>query len=204
MSAAESWWVNGLLYENCNCQLLCPAHVSFRQRCETDPCSGFWGIHVAKGRYGALALGPQEAVVLYESPALMHDGGWTVQLCLDAVADAAERGALERILAGEVGGPWGVLAKFVAKRLDTRVLPFRFENQGPVKRLRIEGVLEATIESVESKRTRQTVTLGNLFNVVHSAIQYLALGSSVVTAAPFAWTTTGKHALYSDFSWTGP
>jgi hypothetical protein len=204
MSQVGPWWVHGVLYENCNCQLLCPAHVSFKQRCENERCVGFWGIHITKGRFGQLVLQEQNAVVLYESPPYMHSGGWIVEIYLDAAVDEAQRRALEKILTGEAGGPWGLLAKFVATRLETRVAPIQFEDAGKRKRLRIDGALEAVLEGVESKRTGQTATLGNLFNVIHSAIQYLARGSSSVKDRAFEWTTLEKHALYSDFSWTGP
>jgi len=42
MSDIDPWWVNGTLFENCNCQLLCPAHISFRQDCQDERCVGFW------------------------------------------------------------------------------------------------------------------------------------------------------------------
>ena len=31
------WSASGLLVENYNCQLLCPAHVSFKNTCTNDP-----------------------------------------------------------------------------------------------------------------------------------------------------------------------
>lgn len=203
-AGVEPWWVRGLLYENCTCPLLCPAHVSFRQACSGERCTGFWGIQIERGRSGGLVLDPQSALVLYESPPLMHEGGWTVQLCLDAAVSEQQRSALERILRGEAGGPWAILAQFVARWLDTRVTALRFTDEGRRKRLIADGVMETIIEGVESRKTGQTASLGNLFNVVHSAIQYLARGSSRVDAGAYAWTTTEKHALYSEFSWTGP
>ena len=204
MADQDPWWVNGLLYENCNCQLLCPAHVSFKQACENERCLGFWGIHVVKGRYGQLVLGEQNAVVLYDSPPQMHSGGWTVEIYLDQGVEEAQRRALERILTGEAGGPWTIISKFVATRLESRAVPIHFEDSGRQKRLRIDGVLDSVINSVESKRTGQTATLGNLFNVIHSAVQYLARGSSTMKDAKFRWSADEKHALYSEFSWTGP
>lgn len=204
MASIDPWWINGLLYENCNCQLLCPAHVSFKQRCEQERCLGFWGVHVREGRFGPLTIHPQNAVILYESPPHMHSGGWTVEIYLDQGADEAERQAIEKILTGEAGGPWGVLAKFVATRLETRVGPIAFEDDGLRKTLRVEGVLETVIDGIQSKKSSSPATLANLFNVVHAATQYLARGSSRVTNSAFSWTTDSKHALYSDFSWTGP
>lgn len=205
MTEADPWWVKGVLFENCNCQLLCPAHVSFKQDCDNDPCLGFWGIRVEKGRYGRLVLQEQTAVVLYNSPRKMHTpASWKVQFCLDAAVSDEQRSALESILSGKLGGPWEILAKFFAERLPTQVVPIRYSSSGHTKRMTIEGLLDTEIQSVESKRTGDPATLGNLFNVVHAAIQYLARGSSKVNAGGFAWDTTQKHALYSDFSWTGP
>jgi hypothetical protein len=205
MSEADPWWVKGTLFENCNCQLLCPAHVSFKQDCDLDPCLGFWGIHVEKGRFGRQVLGAQTAVVLYRSPKRMHTpASWRVQFVLDAASDDSQRGALERILSGTVGGPWEILAKFFAERLPTQVLPINFASKGHEKSMRVEGMLSTELHGVESKRTGEPATLGNLFNVVHGQIQYLARGSSTNSARDFSWSTEHKHALYSDFSWTGP
>lgn len=204
MAGSDPWWVKGLLYENCNCQLLCPAHISFKQLCQGERCLGFWGVHVREGRFGPLVLAPQNAVVLYESPPSMHSGGWTVEIYLDQVVDEAQRRALERILTGEAGGPWGILARYVATRLETRIAPIQFADDVARKTLRLEGVLEAVIDSVQSKKTGQLAILANLFNVIHSATQYLARGSARMHDQAFRWTTEGKHALYSEFSWVGP
>lgn len=204
MTEPDPWWINGMLYENCSCQLLCPAHVSFRQNCDGDRCLGYWGVHVTNGRFGRLVLEPQNAVILYESPPSMHDGGWIVEIYLDQAADEAQRRALEQILTGDVGGPWSMLAKFVAERLETRVAPIEFIDDGTTKTLRIDGVMDSRIGAVESRKTGQPATLGNLFNVIHSAMQFLARGSSRVKDGNFDWDTEDKHALYSDFSWTGP
>jgi hypothetical protein len=204
MTEVDPWWVNGTLIENCNCQLLCPAHVSFRQDCDEEQCLGFWGIRVDKGRFGHLVLDEQTAVVAYESPRQMHSHGWTVRIYLDQAAAEDQRRALERILKGEVGGPWEILGQFVADRLETQVAKIDFAEDGHDKRLAIEGVLDSVIQGVESRKTGEPATLGNLFNVIHSAIQYMARGSSTMDQAPFTWTTERKHAPYSQFSRTGP
>lgn len=204
MNGTDPWWMNGTLFENCNCQLLCPAHVSFRQDCQGDRCVGFWGVRVDKGRFGRLVIEPQTAAVLYESPRRMHSAGWRVQIFLDQAADPEQRAAMEQILSGEVGGPWAILSKFFTERLPTQAAPIRFADGGREKSLTIEGVLDSTLHSVDSKRTGEPATLGNLFNVIHSAVQYLARGSSRVKSPDFAWETTEKHSLYSTFSWAGP
>lgn len=202
---ADPWWVKGVLYENCNCQLLCPAHISFKQRCDNDICVGFWGVHIEKGRFGQLTIVEQNAVVAYDTPAMMHtDDSWKMKIYLDQDAEEEQRNALEKILTGAVGGPWKILAKFVGDPLKSRVVPIQYENDGKKISLRIEGVMQSAIENVESRKTGQIVTLDNLFNVIHAETQFLATGSSNFSDDVFEWTTERKHALFSRFSWTGP
>ena len=40
----QKWWGTGLLFENCSCQVLCPAHVSVKQRCTHERCTGHWAV----------------------------------------------------------------------------------------------------------------------------------------------------------------
>ncbi|MFQ5763843.1 MAG: DUF1326 domain-containing protein [Rhodospirillales bacterium] len=205
VTTVDPWWVRGVLYENCNCQLLCPAHISFKQRCDNETCVGFWGIHVTKGRFGQLTIDEQNAVVAYDTPAMMHtEESWRMEIYLDQAADEEQRNALEKILTGEAGGPWRNLAKFVADRWQNHVAPIEYENDGKRISLRIGGVLESAIESVESKKTGQIVTLDNLFNIIHAETQFLATGTSMMKDDVFEWATERKHALFSQFSWTGP
>lgn len=103
MAEAERWWTKGLLFENCNCQLVCPAHFSFKERCQYERCLGHWAIHIDEGRYGTLALDGLNAFVMGDSPQLMISGGWTQAIYLDERADDAQRRALEQILT--VNGP---------------------------------------------------------------------------------------------------
>ena len=39
-----SWWAKGLVFENCNCQLVCPGHIHFDQVCTHERCKGYWAI----------------------------------------------------------------------------------------------------------------------------------------------------------------
>ncbi len=204
MAEAESWWVKGLLYENCSCQLLCRAHIAFTQECDNEVCIGFWGVHVNKGRFGPVALDEQDAVIMYQTPPRMADGGWTVKLFLDQRVADDQRAAIQKILSGEVGGPWKILAKFFERVLPAETVPIHFDNDGKRITLSIEGVVQSTMDSVENSRSGQKVALENLFNAIHSNTHFLATGSSVSTDGDFQWTIESKHALFSDISWTGP
>jgi len=204
MGDSARWWAKGLLFENCNCQLLCPAHLSFKQRCEHERCVGHWAIHIRDGRYGGLALDGFNAFIVNDSPQLMISGGWTQAVYIDARAGEAEGRELEGIFTGQSGGPWAVLARFVSRRLPTRFVPIHFKDDGRRKAMWIDGCLETTVEAIKSADPAQEAVLENVFNQIHASTQVLALGATRYADRGMTLTTSGTHALYSRFSWAGP
>ena len=136
-SAPPGWWARGLLFESCNCQVVCPGHVHFSQNCTHERCIGYWAMHFDEGRYGSTRLDGTRAVVAFECPQLMIAGDWTEILLIGEEASPDQRTALEAILSGEAGGPWEVLARFVSEWLPTRFVPIEIEDEGKMKRVRV-------------------------------------------------------------------
>src|SRR5262249_8739199 len=194
MADANGWGAKGLLFENCNCQLLCRAHVSFRQRCDQDRCIGYHALHIEEGRYGSLELAGLNAFLLTEAPPVMFSGGWTQAAYLDEQASELHRDALERILVGEVGGPWAVLARFVTRRLPTKVARMEVENQGRRKRMVVHGVLETAIEAIRSADGTGEARLENLINQLHGPAHALAFGTTRFADHGITLHTAGTHA----------
>jgi hypothetical protein len=195
------WWAKGLLFENCSCQLICPAHVSFKQFCENDRCTGHWSMHVAEGRYGEVVLDSLNIVIVFDSPVQMYTGHWTQVFYVDERADAAQRAALETIFRGQAGGPWETLARFVSTQIDTRYVPMRFEDEGRVKRLTIPDLFETTVQAIRGSDDRSEVVLSNLHNIIHGPVHVLGLGKTTCVDGPFKIRNDKTHGLYSDFSW---
>lgn len=200
---APRWRARGLLFENCNCQLVCPGHVHFDQDCTFDRCVGYWAIRIDDGDYGGVDLGGVLAVVAYDSPRHMIEGEWTQVIVLDRDASAAQREAAEAILTGRVGGPWSVLARFVSRRLATRVLPIRIEDRGRTKRVVVEGLLDGSIEAIRGRDREQTVGFVNMFNQIHAPEQVIARGTTRYDDGVIVVDTEKTHGLYSDFAWSG-
>jgi hypothetical protein len=198
---AVTWWAKGLLFENCNCQLVCPGHVHFDQLCTHERCKGYWAIRFGDGQFGQVPLRGASAVKAYDTPRHMIDGNWTEVLIIDEALAGPAREAVERILTGAAGGPWAKLAKFVGKRLPTRFLPIRFEEAGPTRRIGIEGVLEAEITDIRGRDRGQAVTFRNMFNQIHAPDQVLALGSTRYDDGVIVVNTHGTHGLHSTFDW---
>lgn len=195
----KSWWAKGLLFENCNCTLVCPGHVHFSQACTHDRCLGYWAIRFDAGGCDGIELAGTKAVITYETPQHMIEGDWTQRLIIDAVAAAAQRQLIEEILAGKLGGPWKVLAQFVGNRLPTEYRTIQIDEQEREKRVRVAGLIESTIERIKGRNRAEPVRLSNMFNQIHAPEQELALGTS--SCSTIGLQTEGSHALSSYFSW---
>jgi len=201
--APRKWWARGLLFENCSCQSVCPGHVHFDQLCTLERCVGYWAIRVDDGEYDGVALAGTCAVIAYDTPQHMIDGNWTQVTIVDSGASDAQRAAIEAILDGRAGGPWAVLARFVSRRLDTRVVPIRIEDAGKTKRVVVEGLLDGSIEAMRGRDRAGVVTFENMFNQIHAPSQVIAKGSTRYDDGVIVMDTAQSHALYSDFHWSG-
>ncbi len=195
------WRARGLLFENCSCQLVCPGHLHFDQLCTHDRCRGYWAIRIDEGDFGGVPLGGLNAIIAYDTPQHMISGGWTEVLIIDEAASIEQRGAIEAILTGRAGGPWAVLARFVARWLETRYLPISIGEDGPIRRAEIPGLLDATITEIRGRDRTKPVTFENIFNQIHSSSQVLARGTTRYDDGEIVVSNEGTHGLYSRFEW---
>ena len=195
------WRASGLLFENCNCTVICPGHTHFTQKCTHERCLGFWAIRVDAGAWGDVPLTGLRAVVAYDSPQRMMDGGWTEVVIVDASADAAQREAMDAILSGRAGGPWEVMGRFVERRLPTRFERIRIDDLDVLKRVAVEGLLEGSIEPIRGRDRSRPVTFQNMFNQIHATEQVIARGSSRYDDGVLSFKNEGSHGLWSRFTW---
>ena len=110
---AEEWTAEGDLFEGCNCNLLCPCHVSFRQSLTNGHCDTIWAVSIKRGRYGEVDLTGLNAAIFLHCPGpIMGDGDWTAVLYVDDRASPDQDEALRTIFSGEAGGPWQIMSQF--------------------------------------------------------------------------------------------
>ena len=197
-----AWWARGLLFENCSCQAVCPGHVHFDQLCTHERCVGYWALRFDEGEFGGIPLAGARAVMVYDAPQHMIDGGWTEVLVIDEQVAAPQRRALEIILTGQAGGPWEVLGRFVARRLPTRYLPIQISEDKTIKQVWIEGLLEGSIEELRGRDRSKPVTIENMYNQIHPVRQVVAKGSARYDDGEIVFVTDGSHALHSAFDWS--
>lgn len=196
-----SWWAKGLLFENCNCQLVCPGHMHFNQLCTHERCLGYWAIRVDEGEFEQVPLAGLKALIAFDSPQHMISGEWTEVVIIDDAASPEQRDAIERILTGRSGGPWEKLAQFVARWLETRYLPIEFSEEAGTKKARIAGLLETAISQIRGRDRSKPVLFKNIFNQIHAPTQVLATGSTTYDDGVIRINTTKTHGLHSQFEW---
>jgi hypothetical protein len=203
VAAAETpaWSARGLLFENCTCQVVCPGHMHFSQACTHDRCLGYWAIRIDDGRFGDVPLAGLRAFIAFDSPRRMMDGGWTEVIVIDESASPEQRDAIDRILRGQAGGPWTVLARFVGRWLDTRYLPIEFADEGTTHRAAIPGLLTTAVSNIRGRDRARPVTFENIFNQIHGSTQVIGTGSSAYDDGVIRFTTDKTHGLHSRFEW---
>ena len=197
----DHWWARGLLFESCNCQVVCPGHVHFSQSCTHERCIGYWALRFDEGGYGDTSLDGVRAVVAFECPQLMIAGDWTEVLLIDEEASPDQREAVEAILRGDAGGPWEVLARFVSEWLPTRFVPIEMEDEGKVKRVLVGSLLEASVEDIRGWDRDLPVTFRNMFNQIHDSTQTIARGETRGDIGGIRLRNEGTHGLHSRFDW---
>lgn len=197
------WWAKGLLFENCNCQIVCPGHFHFSQLCTHERCIGYWGINFQAGDFGGVSLEGLNAIVIYDTPQHMVSGNWIITTYIDDQASAEQQRAVERIISGEANGPWKILAQFVAERKETRRVPITFSDEGKVKTLTAGTFFKSAVSWLKGRDRESEVRLENSFNQIHNSTQVLNMGSTEYRDAPYNLVTKNTHSLHSQFSWSG-
>jgi hypothetical protein len=105
---ANEWHLSGKVLVACNCDWGCPCN--FNALPTAGKCEGGWTWHVEEGAFRGVDLSGLNFSVFVNWPGAIHEGNGEGLVFIDERADASQRDAIEELVKGEVGGPWGVLA----------------------------------------------------------------------------------------------
>jgi hypothetical protein len=203
MSDQSPWWAKGTLFENCNCQIVCPGHFHFSQLCTHERCIGYWGIDFDEGQFQGVDLAGVKAVVVFDCPQHMVSGDWIITTYVDQDASDAQAAAVERILDGSAEGPWKVLGRFVSTRNPLRRERIVFTTEPKQRAASVGDFLKSLLTPLKGRDRSQPVTLENNYNQIHNPRQELGMGSTSYDDGVLKIETKDTHALESRFSWAG-
>ena len=102
------WKLRGKVLAACNCDWKCPC--DFNALPTTGKCEGGFTWHVEDGTYDMVRLDELNFSVYVKWPGAVHHGNGEAVIFIDEQANNSQRLAIETLVRGAVGGPWGVLA----------------------------------------------------------------------------------------------
>src|SRR5687767_14740714 len=114
-----SWTISGNYVAGCSCAVLCSCAFDGQPR-DTDGkvrCLGAAVFHGAEGNLDVVDMSGVDFAFYNEFPANLTSGNWKVGLIVDSGAGDEQADALERILSGREGGPFGELSQFYGEYL---------------------------------------------------------------------------------------
>ncbi|MFN2542966.1 MAG: DUF1326 domain-containing protein [Actinomycetota bacterium] len=91
----------------CNCRLLCPCPVDGTPTGPGDQCHGTGAFRIDRGNLDDVDLGGTSFVLLNHFPSNLTAGNWKVGIVVDEGASEEQAQAIDKIVSGQVGGPFG-------------------------------------------------------------------------------------------------
>jgi hypothetical protein len=150
------WTLRGTVLIACNCDYGCPCN--FNALPTTGACEGGWTWHVEDGVFDGVRLDDLNFSVYVKWPGAIHHGDGEAVLLVDERADDAQRQAVETLMGGDVGGPWGILAWTWPTIHGPVSASYDLALDGIRSRLRIGEVVELELEPVANPVTGAEVT----------------------------------------------
>jgi hypothetical protein len=199
----DPWTLAGRVLIACNCDYGCPCN--FNARPTQGHCEGGWAWHVERGRYGDTPLDGLAFGVWVQWPGAIHEGDGQAVVLYDERADEAQREAIETLVGGEVGGPWGVLAWTWTVADGPHAVPWEAELSGVDSSLKAGDYVEVRSEPIRNPVSGAEVHPGAVLpeGIILKRADF---GSS----APFRvangirYEHEGRYTAVGPFEYSGP
>ncbi len=159
-----SWTISGTYVAGCSCAVMCSCPFDGQPR-DTEGkvgCLGSAVFHVADGNLDDVDLSGVDFAFYNEFPSNLTSGNWKIGLIVDSEASDEQADALERIVAGREGGPFGELSQFYGEFLGVeRARVTLTEGEKPV--VKVEGKTDLSYEPLTGPDGSRTTIKNALF-----------------------------------------
>jgi hypothetical protein len=142
------WELTGTVIVACNCAYGCPCN--FNALPTTGKCEGTWTWHVERGTFGDTALDDLNFTVCVNWPGAIHEGNGEALILVDERADEGQRNAIETLVGGDAGGPWGVLAWTWPTIHGPKPVPYDLHLDGVKTRVKAGNSYEVVSETIKN------------------------------------------------------
>ena len=143
----STWNLKGKVVIACNCDWGCPCN--FNARPSRGKCEGGWIWAIDNGRVDDIRVDSLGIALYADWPGAIHEGGGRAVAYFDDRADERQRGALTRLLRGEIGGPWGIFGK-TYELVPPESATFEFNLADYDTRVRIGDAVEVELKTIRN------------------------------------------------------
>jgi hypothetical protein len=197
------WSLKGTVVVACNCDYGCPCN--FNALPSKGKCEGGWIWHVEEGSFGDTSLDGLTFSVLVNWPGAIHEGNGEGLILVDERADDAQREAIQTLVGGEVGGPWGILAWTWPTVHGPKPASFEVELNGIESRVKAGDSLEIESTTIKNPVTGAEVHPGAVLpeGLIFKRGDF---GASKVFRVQdgISWDHSGQYTAVAPFEYSGP
>ena len=196
------WKLEGTVLVACNCDYGCPCNYNALPT--TGDCEAGWTWHIERGTYGDVPLDGLTLALFADWPGAIHEGNGKAMAFIDEQGDDAQREALETLVRGEQGGPWGLFIN-TYELLNVHSVSFDLELAEHRSRLRIADFVDLQMEPIANPVTGVEVHPGTVLpqGLVFEEGWY-ATSSTYRVEGNVAYDHSGKNTEFAPYSYTGP
>jgi hypothetical protein len=151
------WEIRATEFANCNCSYGCPCQ--FNALPTHGNCEAVVAMEIHEGHFGQVKLDGSRLAMVFWFPGAVHEGRGKCKRIVDQRADAAQRDALLKVMAGEDTEPFATMFFVYNSVLEEVFEPIfasiEFEANVDDRRGRIfvEGLIEARAEPIKNPVT---------------------------------------------------
>lgn len=193
------WELRGTVLVGCNCDYGCPCN--FNAPPSTGDCEGGWVWHIEEGTYEEVDLSGLTLGLFADWPGAIHEGGGKAVAFYDERADERQAEALEALLRGGEGGPWGIFIN-TYELSGVQATPVEVEIDGERSRYKIGDLAELQMEPIKNPVTGDEIRSGVLLPKGLVFNEGWCASSSVFRVNDgVSYDHSGKQAEYADFAY---
>jgi hypothetical protein len=197
-----SWSLEGMFYENCSCDAICPCTWSnMARRATNDDCRAALLFEVDSGAIDGVDVSGTACMLVIQTPAMMPEGNWKAGLIISNMASDEQSDRLAQVFSGQLGGPPAGLAPLISEFLGVERLPVSVSHDGNRHHVVIGDVIDYEVAMEQSPGGEQ-VQITNI--VVHPGGPTLGVAHvDAVSNRPFGieWSGDGLSGFSNRFAW---
>jgi hypothetical protein len=193
------WELSGTVLVGCNCDYGCPCN--FNAPPTTGDCEGGWVWHIEQGTYDGVDVSGLTLGLFADWPGAIHEGNGKAVAFYDDRADERQAEALEALLRGGEGGPWGIFIN-TYELSGILAAPVDLEVDGERSRYKIGDLAELQMESIKNPVSGDDVQSGVVLptGLVFSE-GWCAASTVFRVEGDVAYDHSGKQAEYAPFEY---